>query len=333
MKIAILGVGAFGYAILKHLDTYRNKKYDLYAYDAEKLVQDHLRTKHKHPRFFPKIPLSGKVEFPRTVEETVTNADIIILAIPSQYIPSMCKQINPVIKNNTIILSVAKALNEKTGERISEIVKSNLSKRYSFAALAGGTIASDLFSHEPLGIDIASTNKKTADLLKKIFHSENLKVYTSTDVIGTEYASAFKNVISILAGITAGIGFCYGSETHIISRTATEVEHIVTTHLGGKKKTFSIASQCWGNDMWMSCTGKTRNREFGEHLGKGKKASHAHDIMKKEFKTVEGSKTIQILNKIIKQTDNPKNYPLLLAVYNIVVKEKDARKELMKAMK
>ena len=64
------------------------------------------------------------------------------------------------------------------------------------------------------------------------------------------------------------MGFSYGSETHIITVVAEEIENIIIDHLGGNKETFKMKSQAWSNDLWMSCTGPTRNREFGLLLGK-----------------------------------------------------------------
>src|SRR5690606_30568015 len=139
----------------------------------------------------------------------------------------------------------------------------------TYAMLAGGTIATDLFHQEPLGADIACENEGALAKLAKVFESRNLFVYPTTDLTGVEYASAFKNVISVMAGITSGMGFSYGAETHIISRCAYEVERVVTGELGGSEETFRMNSQCWGNDLWMSCTGNTRNREFGILLGRG----------------------------------------------------------------
>jgi len=146
--------------------------------------------------------------------------------------------------------------------------------------------------------------------------------------VGVEYASAFKNVVSVLAGIIKGMGFSYGSETHIITVIADELENIAIGHFGANKATFSMKSQAWSNDLWMSCTGSTRNREFGILLGKGISAKKAVLIMKKQGKTIEGINTIAILDTIVPL----KNYPLLKFLHSLIVKKNikvDAIKEII----
>jgi glycerol-3-phosphate dehydrogenase (NAD(P)+) len=298
-KVAIYGTGAFGYAILKHLDNKHDSSFQLSAYDHHPGTTEHLREKRSHPIFHKDTIISHRPEFFDTPEELVANADIIVLAVPSRATTEVTRLISENAPNNVTIVNIAKALDKATGKRLSEIVEQAAGDfPYHYAQLSGGTIASDLFHHEPLGIDIASEDESTRETLKQLFTSSNLTVMTTDDVRGVEYASALKNVISILAGIVKGLGFSYGSETHIISTTADYVGTICVEKLGAKPETFSIGSQCWGNDMWMSCTGNTRNRAFGELLGSGKPVSEALEEMHQGHKLVEGVNTLQVLDQL-----------------------------------
>src|SRR3990167_826740 len=326
-KIAIFGIGNFGYAILKHLDKKADPRHTLFAFDVNKTVADTLRKTQKHPYLHPTVSVSKNIQFPKSPQELVKNADIVVLVVPSEATREVVRTIKNHLKDGAIIVNTAKALDYKTSRRLSEIIKEELrGKTYSYAFLAGGTIASDLFKHEPLGVDVAGDDKRILPLVKKLFQSPNLSVYTNTDLTGLEYAAAFKNVISILAGIIKGMGFSYGSETHVISRAAYEMERIVTRKLGGKKATFSMKSQCWGNDLWMSCTGNTRNRQFGILLGQGLSPHQAIKQMKREGKTVEGVKTIAVLNKI---TDTEK-YPLTHFLHQYIAKNSTTLEALKK---
>ncbi len=296
MKIGIYGLGQFGYALLKHLDVHNQGRYQLHGYARNHDLLAYLNQYRRHLYFHKTIEVSRSVVFDVDFKTFVADVDIIILAVKSDAIREVLVQLNPFLKNGVIILNTAKALAEE-GRVISDIVADVLnSVQYHYAILAGGTIASDLFQQEPLGADVACTSLAVATSLAEILHSGNLSVYPSTDVVGVEYASAFKNVISILAGIVKGMGFSYGSQTHTISRAAYEVERFVVAELGGKAETFFMNSQCWGNDMWMSCTGDTRNRQFGMLLGQGQSVEAALSEMKNQHKEVEGIKTVQVLS-------------------------------------
>ena len=298
-KIAIYGVGAFGYAILKHFDNKQDDSYQLVGYDALAEVNQHLSEKRSHPFFHTDTQVSERPSFVHSPEELLVGADIVVLGVSSDATREVAQTIKNHAKPGITIINIAKALDKTTGKRLSEIMAEELDGfDYHYSALAGGTIADDLFHHEPLGIDIASTSSDVADELQRLFSSSNLKVYTTNDLAGVEYASALKNVISILAGIVHGLGFSYGSETHIISRTAFHVGEICVDNYGARPETFGIGSQSWGNDMWMSCTGDTRNRALGELLGKGTSAKDALAEMHAGRKLVEGVNTLQILDQL-----------------------------------
>jgi len=225
-------------------------------------------------------------------------------------------KIKPYLKNNVIVVNTAKALDSED-MTFSNLFEKVIGEHGTYAMMAGGSIAKDLFHHEPLGIDIACKNNDAALVLKDLFKSENVKIYLLKDVVGVELASAFKNVVSIFAGIVSGLGMSFGSETHYISRFSKEIQDI-SVKWGADKETFNMERQCWGNDLWMSCLGNTRNREFGFFLGSGKSVLEAKEIMKNENKTVEGLSTILILDKITQ--DDRKDYLLLSSTIDIVLK-------------
>ena len=82
---------------------------------------------------------------------------------------------------------------------------------------------------------------------------------------------------------------------------ANEIERFCVRRLGAVQRTFSIGSQCWGNDMWMSCTGGTRNRALGQLIGQGKTLDEALSIMARQKKTVEGVQTLQAIGRLLEK--------------------------------
>jgi len=336
LKISIHGIGNFGFALLKHLSRKNeaSKMFDLYAYDINKKLVNHLRETKKHLFLHKNIKISEKVFFVDKVKKLIEKIDILILAVPSQNIEEVLMNSKPFINKKLIILNTAKALHAKTGERFSNVIYNclkDINYPFSVAMMAGGTIASDLFKHEPLGVDIASEDNEALKILKDIFTTNNLNVYTTQDIKGVEYAAAFKNVISILSGIIEGLGYSYGSQTHFISRAAGEVKKLAVEILGAEESTFSMESQCWGNDMWMSCTGNTRNREFGILLGKGYDTKKAINKMKAQNKTVEGLNTIKAIKKLIE--DKADYFPILLTLHGFVYGKKCPRKSILNLMR
>jgi len=314
----------FGFALAHHLGVkyLENKENTIVTYDSNSELMRHLETDRSHPYHFKDKKLPKNVYFARTKKELIEDADVVILAVTSQAIREIIKEIKAYLKDNIIIVNTAKALEIGTNKLFSEVIEegiSNTTSNYTIAKLSGGTFAEDLVNDAPLGADISCENIVVLKKLQEIFQGRNLRIYGNTDLIGVEYAGAFKNVIAILAGVINGLGLPYGSETHMISRAAKEAKEIAVA-LGAHPHTFSMESQCWGNDLWMSCTGRSRNREFGRLIGTGLSPSDALEKMKAGRKLVEGYYTIGAIPQLCKKANL--RSPIFNEIYNMVYEEK-----------
>lgn len=316
--VLVYGLGHFGYALLKHLDRHRSADYRIAAYDRDPAVMRRLRGYRQHTRINPTHYISSAIILPENVEEVFADVSIVVLAVTSQSIPEVMAYFNtlPKPRRNLLLINSAKALDAQSGERLEKVIGRALKLPHHYAYLAGGTIAADLYDSYPLGATIASTNRLAVRQAQRLLAAPTFRLYPTSDVAGTEYCAAFKNVISIFAGLVSGLGWPYGSETYFISRFSREVERFVTKELKGRPTTFGMDSQCWGNDLWMSCTGKTRNREFGVLLGRGGSAKQARARMAQGKKTVEGLTTVCVLPKLCRDYSP---YPFLSAMIAIIV--------------
>jgi len=326
MNILIFGCGLFGFGLVNHF----SKKFELndsvkiYAYDINKTIVDSLKTNNEHPYHFKGRKISHNVEFINEYIDVLKQIDLLVLAIPSQTIRETVKTFHN-LKLNTIIVNTAKSLEIGTNMRLSEVIQnemSKLGKPITVATFSGGTIASEFIEEAPLGADIACSNYIICKSLQKIFSSNQLRIYGNTDQIGVEYAGAFKNAIAILAGIISGLNFPFGSVTHLISRAADEVSKMAIM-LGASEHTFSFKTQCWGNDLWMSCLGNTRNRYFGSLIGQGIPVDKALEQMKQSHKIVEGYHTIKVIYDLGKELEL--NNIILNQLYDIIYNGKNPK--------
>ena len=335
MKIAIIGTGMFGFSIARYLGKkhIQNNSINLSAYDINKKLIEYLRQKRLHLYHFKNKKLPENISFTSEKKEIANNADIIVMAVESQSTREVIKEIRPYLKNEVIILNTAKGLEIDTAKIFSEVIKEELIDTkidYKIAKISGGTFAEDMVNDAPLGADIACEDQVVLKKLQEIFHGKTLRIYGNTDLIGVEYAGAFKNVIAIFAGIINGLGLPYGSETHIISRAAKEARDIAID-LGAKTHTFSMESQCWGNDLWMSCTGKSRNREFGRLIGEGLKPEDALKKLQAAHKLVEGYYTVESIPNLCKKTGVIA--PIFNEIYKMVHENKDPSESIEDLMK
>ena len=206
MKISIVGTGMFGFALGLYLgNTFLgNEKIKIVTYDSNKELMQHLRQCRTHLYHFKEKKLPLNVSFAIDKEELIEEADIVVLAVTSQAVRETIRDIKEYFKNGVIILNTAKALEIGTAKTFYEVAKDEMDAtyiNYTIMKISGGTFAEDLINGTPLGAEIACENPLVLKSVQDICSSSHLRIYGNTDLIGVEYAGAFKNVIAILAGI------------------------------------------------------------------------------------------------------------------------------------
>ena len=261
-RIAFVGAGAFGFALAIHLDRSRGDQVEARLFDDDRDLLDLLAGGEVHPRIAGDLRLPKSASVFADLDETLEGADLVVLAVPGRAVPSAAAGLAGRIPADVPLLNVSKALEMESGRRISEIVAEVRGETAPYATLAGGMIAAELARGRRLGATIAMQDKQQAASLARILEGPGLYVEASDDVVGVEYAAAFKSVLVIGVGLLEGLGCVFGTLTLFLSLASEEAQDLAVA-LGAKRATFSMVSQCWGNDLLLSAFGSTRNRAFG----------------------------------------------------------------------
>ena len=265
MRVAIVGVGAFGFALAHHLDRTHGSDLDVCLTDADSSLLETLAEGNPHPR------LDGTVFLPRTATlccdaaGALAGADLMILAVPGRVVAAAANDISQLAPESLPLLNVAKALDLDRVCRLGEVVATARGPAAPYAAMAGGMIANELVAGHPLGATIGGEHSEIVERFAELLRGPGLVVETTTDVAGVELASAFKNVLSIGSGLLEGLGYHLGTRSFYLARATGEIQRLAPS-IGAAPETFAMTSQCWGNDLVLSSLGNTRNRAFGEAL-------------------------------------------------------------------
>ncbi len=135
--------------------------------------------------------------------------------------------------------------------------------------LSGPSFAHDVARGDPTAAVIAAADAELARDVQQAFGGSNVRLYTSSDPLGTEYAGALKNVIAIGAGICDGLGLGSNSLAALITRGLAEITRLACA-LGGRRET--LAGLAGLGDLVLTCTGaQSRNRTLGGELARGRK--------------------------------------------------------------
>jgi len=314
MRLAVLGAGAWGTALAKLLRE-GGHPVTLWAYEAECL--DGIRRTGRNSLFLPGIDLPRDFRCEADPRQAVADSELVVVATPSRHLRTVTACLADFAG---VAVTVTKGIEFDTGLTMTGVLEET-APRAELAALSGPTLALEVARGVPTAIVAASRHAATAARVQALFHRPALRVYRSTDLIGVELGGALKNVIAIAAGVCDGLGFGDNSKAALITRGIAEMRRLGVA-CGAQGETFSGLSGV--GDLIVTCFSRlSRNRGFGERLGRGELAS---DIQRVMINVAEGVPTarsaVQLARKLGVST------PIIDEVHAMLYDGKDAQEAL-----
>lgn len=279
MKIAVLGAGAWGTALARLLHQGKNQ-ITLWGHNPAWL--DEVRSSGRNERFLPGIDVPRELILESNLSQAIQGVECIVVAVPSKAFREVTNKLGNYAGT---IVSVTKGIEYDTGLTMCGILAEN-APRAKCAALSGPTFAIEVARDIPTAIVAASRNLETASKVQQLFNRPTFRVYASADLRGVELGGALKNVIAIAAGIGDGLGFGDNSKAALVTRAIVEMRRLGVA-CGAQIETFTGLSGL--GDLMVTCFSKlSRNRGFGERIGRGEKGP---DIAASMLAVAEGYPT------------------------------------------
>jgi len=323
-KVSFIGTGAWATALA---NVTSSNGIETVMYGIVPSEVNEINEKHTNSKYLEDIAVNPAVKATLNIEESVKDADIICIAVPSIAIATVVDQIKHHLNKDVIILNVAKGFEKETKLTMVQYIETIINKDEVFGvvSLVGPSFAEEVASKSLTAVVASSENEEAAKIVQRAFSNNWLRVYTNTDVIGTSICSSLKNVIALASGILSGLDMKANPHAALITRGMAEITRFVID-MGGKPET------CLGltgiGDLVLTCTSSTsRNYQAGFMIGeKGIKY-----FRENYTKTVEGVFACEIAKKI---ADERGIYaPITNAVYNSVFLEKSPKEEIARLMK
>jgi len=321
MKVSILGAGGWGLAlgIVLHRNGHSVVFWTPSAQEAELLAKE-----REYKDKLPEVELPPEFKYLTDMAKATENADMIIFAVPSQFMEGTAKLLGEcnAPKKIPIVVNATKGIDEYSLKTMSEVILSNVKwfSEEEVATLSGPTHAEEVARGVYSAIVAASKNEVCAKIVQEIFSNKTLRVYTSQDIIGVELCGSVKNVIAIASGIIDGLEVGVGDNTKaaLITRGQVEICRLGEA-LGANPRTF--AGLAGIGDLIVTCMSHhSRNRFVGEQIGKGKTLDEVLANMKM---VAEGVPTAHSTYELAKK--NGVEMPIVNAVYEVLFKQKNPR--------
>ncbi|MGM0410501.1 MAG: NAD(P)H-dependent glycerol-3-phosphate dehydrogenase [Bacillota bacterium] len=315
-KITIIGGGSWGTAIAYLL---ANNNFNIKLYVRDKELKNNINQQHINNSYFSEKKLPENIIATTDLENSIKNSKTIILSVPTDATRQIMKSIKEYLKDDQIIISTAKGIEENSYLRNSEIIKKMCTNKV--AVLSGPTHAEEVIHDLPSAAVIAAKERRVAENVQDMFMSKTFRVYTNPDVVGVEMGGAIKNIIAIAAGIADGLGYGDNSLAALMTRGLTEISRL-GTYFDSKLLTFAGLSGM--GDLVVTCTSKhSRNRRFGYNIGKGMNFS---DALNKVGQSVEGIKTTKAVKKWMEEENFNFDLPITNEIYKVLFENKNPLK-------
>lgn len=320
MVLGVIGAGSWGTALAHIL----SDNFDsVMIWDKQEDVLEDIRIYGINVKYHPGIALNKKIKVEKDIQSLINRSDLIIVAIPTQYIRETLQGLN--VEGKKYFICASKGIEVSSLKLVSDIIKESLDvdNGYIFA-LSGPSFAKEVIAGLPTAVTLAG-DISIGESIQEILNRPSFRVYLSEDIIGVEVGGAIKNVIAIACGISDGLGMGNNARASLITRGLYEIGKIVKVYGGNPQTVYGLSGL---GDLILTATGDlSRNRTFGFLIGKGYKVDEAQE---KVQQVIEGKTTVEAVNRIIDKFSI--ELPISKMVYKIIYEDlnpKDAVYYLM----
>jgi len=289
--------------------------------NIERLLQD-----REQRALLPGVRVPQSVRLTANEADCFAGANLVISAIPTQYLRSSWQRLGKFLPAGVPVASVTKGIENGTLLRPTQVIADVLgASRTNLAVLSGPNIAAEIARYLPATAVVASDDVQLAQRIQAAISTQWFRVYTNEDPTGVELAGAMKNVIALAAGIIDGLGAGSNAKAALVTRGLVEITRLGVA-MGARETTFGGLAGL--GDLITTCISpEGRNRRVGEQIGKGRKIDQ---ILADLPSVAEGVPTTRSVMALARRHDV--SMPITEAVYAVLFEGKDAIEALSELM-
>ncbi len=293
-RVAIMGSGSFGTAMAMVM---ADAGGEVATWAREPEIAENITRNHENHVFQPGVELPPAIWSSTDEAEVLAGARIVILAIPSQTLRENLERWRDLLDERAILVSLMKGIELGTCLRMTQVIAEVAQvPDQRVAAMSGPNLAREIIQRQPAATTVACADEANAQELASAITTAYFRPYWTPDIIGTEIGGAVKNVIALANGMAYGMGFGENSQASLITRGLAEMSRLGEA-LGANPLTFLGLAGI--GDLIATCTSSlSRNRTFGENLGRG---LTLEETIERTKQTAEGVKSCQSIFDLAQQ--------------------------------
>ena len=326
-KVAMVGSGAWACAAMQMVSFNAKQKalfedrIDMWVfeedYEGGKLT-DKMNELKENPKYLPGVKYGDNVVANPSLEDAVKDADLIIFCTPHQFVHSLCKKIQLVIKPTAFAISLIKGMNLRPDgpQLISAMVRRML--KIECSVLMGANIATEVKPGSLCEATIGAHFPEQGVYFKDLLDAPFFTVKVINDVEGAELAGTLKNIVALAAGFADGCKLGENAKAAILRQGLEEMRTFAKTMFPTVRDETFFES-CGVADLIATCYGG-RNHMVAEEFAKCGGAMTFEDLERDLLKgqKLQGVLTSMEVQTVLERNGWEKQYPLFTAVNAII---------------
>ncbi|MDN6968591.1 NAD(P)H-dependent glycerol-3-phosphate dehydrogenase [Oenococcus sp. UCMA 17063] len=312
-KIVILGAGSWGTALASTFSINGNQ---VIIWGNNQSTIDDINKNHRNSRYLQEAPLDQNLKATNDLRIALKDAEIVLFVVPTSAVRQVARQVDDILPNlgNQIIFGHAiKGIEVDSNKRVSQMICEEIPsiREDDLFFISGPSHAESVVKKAITLIAVASSNQKKARVIQLALSNSFFRVYTNSDLRGSEYAAALKNVLAIAGGIIKGLKMTDNTQAALITRGLVEMRRLGVA-LGGKSETFDGLAGL-GDLIVTAMSANSRNFRAGLGLSSGKSLEQ---VQKEMGMVIEGVKTAKAVDQLSRK--NNISMPISKSVYKIL---------------
>jgi glycerol-3-phosphate dehydrogenase (NAD(P)+) len=326
-KFGIIGSGSWATALVKILTDNGNA---LNWWIRNERNIEYIQQRHHNPTYLPSVNFDvSLLNMSAVIEEVIKNSDIIIIGIPSAYIEQSIGHLQPGELEGKKIVSAVKGILPDQNILLNYYLQQKFDfPLENYFAVLGPCHAEEVAAEKLSYLTFSGLDVTMASEIASYFSTGYINTIINHDILGVQYAAVLKNIYALGAGIAHGLEYGDNFQSVYIANSADEMagflkefgaEHIVVGEHEGEdpvthRRVSNYAASVYLGDLLVTCYSLySRNRTFGNMIGKGYSVKAAQLELNMVAEGYNAAKCIHNINKSVEAS-----MPIAETIYKIL---------------
>jgi glycerol-3-phosphate dehydrogenase (NAD(P)+) len=324
MNIAVVGAGNYGTVLAKVLAEQGSHDVCIWNWEGDAAPLDAIEREHENTAYLPGVTLPKSLRVERNLEAAVRGADLVVLTLPSHVCLSVAKQMMPYLSRTQTVLVAAKGFCKETKLPLILALRDMLreTQKRTLTIMSGPAVAKELAAGAQTCMQVSGYKIEHIERVQAAFAGTPVTLCRTDDVVGISIGGSFKNVYAIALGICDGLKMSLNTKAAILVFAMEELSNISDV-LGGKRETVYGLSGL-GDLIGTGMSDHSRNRRFGEYIGKGFSVDASREYV---GQVVEGVDAIEVLHSVA--AEHNVTFLFVDQIRDILASPNDAKEKIL----